>query len=74
VDPGGKLAFEGSSSRKQPERKQQKHDGTGFEKEEYGLPKDVAPDQGAIEINAQNRAHRPRGFDSRDIPHGIIVA
>ena len=74
VDPGGELAFEGGSSRKQPEGKQQQRDGAGLEEEQDALPKHVAPDQSAVEIDAQDRATAPCRFGSCDGPHGMIVA
>ena len=51
-DPRGEFAFQGRSSRKQPERKQQERDGAGFEEDEDALPEDVASDQSAVEIDA----------------------
>jgi len=74
VDLGGELAFEGGSSRKQPEREQQQHGGAGFEEKDDALPKDVASDQSAVEIDAQNRGQHLGGFGSCDRPHGMIVA
>jgi len=74
MDPGGELAFERRSSRKQPEGEQQQREGAGFEEDEDAFPKDITPDQSAIEIDAQNRGQHFGGFGSRNRPHGMIVA
>ena len=74
VDLGGELAFEGDSSRQQPEREQQQRDGAGFEEDEDALPKDVAPDQSAVEIDTQNRRLLLGDLGSCSGPHGMIVA
>jgi len=69
VGPGGDMTFERSSARKQPEGKQQQRDGAGLEEDEDALPKDVAPDQSAVEIDAQNWGQHLCGFGSGDRPH-----
>jgi hypothetical protein len=74
LDPGGEFVLERGSSRKQPEGKQQERDGAGFEEDEDALPKDVASDQCAVEIDAQNRGWHLGGFGSCDRPHGMILA
>ena len=74
VDPRGDLAFEGGSSRKQPEGEQQERDGAGFEEDEDALPKHISPDQSAVEIDAQDRRQYLGGCGSCDRPHGMIVA
>ncbi len=74
MDPGGELAFEGGSSRKQPEGEQQQREGAGFEEDEGALPKNIAPDQSVVEIDAQNRGQRFGRFGSCNRPHGMIVA
>ena len=74
MDPGGELAFEGGSSRKQPEGEQQQREGAGFEEDEDALPKDITPDQSAVEIDTQNRRQYLGGFGSYNRPHGMIVA
>ena len=68
------IAFERSPSRKQPDGEQQKRDRVSPEEHEDGLPKHVAPDQSAIEIDAQDRRRRLGGFGSCSVPHGMIVA
>lgn len=74
VDPRGELAFEGGSSRKQPEGEQQECDRAGFEEGEDALPKHITPDQSAVEIDTQDRGKYFGGFGSCDRPHGMIVA
>jgi hypothetical protein len=74
VDPCGELLFEPGAPRKQPERDQQQRDGAGLEEDQDTLPQDVASDQSAVEIDAQNRRQHLCGFGSRDRPHGMIVA
>ena len=69
VGPGGDMTFERSSSRKQPEGKQQQRDGASLQEDEDALPKDVAPDQSAVEIDAQNRGQHLGWFGSGDRPH-----
>jgi len=51
-DSRREFVFEGGSSRKQPERKQEERAGAGFEEDEDALPEDVASDQSAVEIDA----------------------
>ena len=74
VDPGGEPAFEGGSSRKQPEGEQQQRDGSGFEEDEGALPKDIASDQCSVEIDAQDRRRHLGWFGSCDRSHRVIVA
>ena len=64
VDFLAEPAFESGSPQKQPVRKLQQHEGAGLEEQKDALPKHVAPDQGAIEIDAQDWARRPCGPDS----------
>ena len=74
VDARSESAFKCGSPGKQPKRKQQKRERAGFEEHKDALPKHVASDQGAIEIDAQDWAHRLGSFDSGERPHEIIVA
>jgi hypothetical protein len=69
MNTGGEFAFQCSSSGKQPEGKFQERDGPGLKKDEDALPQQVAPDQSAVEIDAQNRRRRFGGFRTCDGPH-----
>jgi len=64
MDTSGELTFDESAARKQPQRDQQKRQRAGLERGQGALPQDIAPDQCAVEINAQNRRRRLGRFRS----------
>jgi hypothetical protein len=74
VNAAGHLVFQKSTASKQPERQEKQGGGPGLDEEENALPEEIAPDQRAVEIDAQDRQWLLGGLGSCNRPHGIIVA